>query len=156
MYVHISRYPFGPNHLLLTIDIQIFYLRLFFLLHSKKIIDNHGRQFLLITNKITQQHAQQMIMDFFLYEVIFIFIQSLFMLIFSTREKHIFSSHIVHVCICILLKILGFLLNEKLLGKFTFVIFFERLFGFSLQKLCHILKAISSSTNPDFVWCMYT
>ena len=131
MYVHISRYPFGPNHLLLTIDIQIFYLRLFFLLHSKKIIDNHGRQFLLITNTITQQ----MIMDFFLYEVIFIFIQSLFMLIFSTREKHIFSSHIVHVCICVLLKILGFLLNEKLLGKFSFVIFFGKIIWIFFLKI---------------------
>ena len=126
MYVHISRYPFGPNHLLLTIDIQIFYLRLFFASQYKEI-NNYGRQFLLIT--------QQMIMDFFLYEVIFIFIQSLFMLIFSTREKHIFSSHIVHVCICILLKILGFLLNEKLLGKFSFVIFFGKIIWIFFLKI---------------------
>ena len=130
MYVHISRYPFGPNHLLLTIDIHTFLPNIIFCFIEKKI-DNHGRQFLLITNTITKQ----MIMDLFLYEVIFIFIQSLFMLIFSTREKHIFSSHIVHVCICILLKILGFLLNEKLLGKFSFVIFFGKIIWIFFLKI---------------------
>ena len=90
------------------------------------------RQFLLISNQynnLADDHG------FFLYEVIFIFIQSLFMLIFSTREKHIFSSHIVHVCICILLKILGFLLNEKLLGKFSFVIFFGKIIWIFFLKI---------------------
>ena len=88
MYVHISRYPFGPNHLLLTIDIQIFYLRLFFLLHSKKIIDNHGRQFLLITNTITQQ----MIMDFFCTKL-FSFLFKACLCLFFLPEKNIFFLH---------------------------------------------------------------